>query len=285
MTHWSLAVHGGAYNDVREGPPEKQEPFLRTLLAQQSAALEKGASALDVVSATVAAMEDSGWFNAGKGAVATADGHVELDAAIMDGVSLKAGAVASIRQFKNPILGARCVLEHTRHVLLTGAGAEKFLRDQKLEEVAWNYYLHATPNHHVSGGGGDTIGAVARDQRGRLAVATSTGGLAGKMSGRVGDSPVIGAGTWADGRVAVSCTGTGEYFIRSAAASRLAMMMEYKNMPLKDAADVIIHQHIGHLGGSGGLIAVDAAGNIAMPFNSKGMVRGRATPGGIDITT
>ncbi len=277
MTQWALAVHGGAYGDVREGPADQQEPFLRELIRAQANALEHGASALDVVTATVTAMEDSGLFNAGKGAVTTAHGHVELDAAIMDGSNLNAGAVASIRDFKNPILGARAVMEHTKHVLLAGEGAEEFLRGCGLAEVNDTYYTHAIATGH------DTIGAVARDKDGKLAVATSTGGLSGKTSGRVGDSPVIGAGTWADGRVAVSCTGTGEYFIRSAAASRLAMMVEHQNRPLAEAAEDVIHQHIGKLGGHGGLIAVSAAGEIAMPFNSKGMVRGRATPGGIEV--
>ncbi len=285
MTNWALALHGGAYNDVREGPAEKQEPFLRTLLAQQAEALAAGASALDVVTATVAAMEDSGWFNAGKGAVATANGHVELDAGIMDGATLRAGAIASVRGVKNPILGARAVMERTPHVLLVGAGAETFLREQKLEEVPSDYHIHAhSAPKHASSAGGDTIGCVARDVHGRLAVATSTGGLAGKRAGRVGDSPVIGAGTWADARVAISCTGTGEFFIRTAAASRLAMLVEYHTTPLADAASTVIHQHVGPLGGSGGLIAVDGAGNIAMPFNSKGMVRGSATPRGIEVT-
>lgn len=276
--HWTLALHGGAYGDVREGPADQQKAFLHELLRAQAAALEHGTSALDVVIATVAAMEDSGLFNAGKGAVATAHGHVELDAAIMDGVTLKAGAVASIRDFKNPIHCARAVMEHTPHVLMVGTGAEEFLRGCGMEEVNDQYYTHATATGH------DTIGAVARDRDGRLAVATSTGGLSNKLSGRVGDSPVIGAGTWADANVAVSCTGTGEYFIRAAAASRLALLLEYNHTPLADAAKTVIHQHVAPLGGFGGLIAVDAAGNIAMPFNSKGMVRGSATPGGIEVT-
>jgi len=278
MTHWALALHGGAYGDTREGPADQQEPFLRELIRSQAQALEHGASALDVVTETVRAMEDSGLFNAGKGAVTTAHGHVELDASIMDGSTLKAGAIASIRDFRNPILGARAVMEHTKHVLLTGEGAEEFLRGCGLEEVNDTYYTHAIATGH------DTIGCVALGKDGKLAVATSTGGLSGKTSGRVGDSPVIGAGTWADGRVAVSCTGQGEYFIRSAAASRLAMMLEYQNRPLAEAAEDVIHQHVGKLGGKGGLIALNAAGEIAIPFNSKGMVRGSATPGGIFVT-
>jgi L-asparaginase/beta-aspartyl-peptidase (threonine type) len=166
---------------------------------------------------------------------------------------------------------------HTPHVLLAGDGAEEFLRARKLAEVDNRYYSHATATGH------DTIGAVARDMQGRLAVATSTGGLSGKRAGRVGDSPIIGAGTWADGNAAVSCTGQGEYFIRAAAASRVSALIEYGKLPLAEAASQVIAQ-VGTLGGSGGLIAVDVAGNIAMPFNSKGMVRGWAIPGSVHIT-
>lgn len=276
MTSWSLAVHGGAYNDVREGPADQQEAFLRELLRSQAQALTHGASALDVVTATISAMEDSGLFNAGKGAVTTTHGHAELDAGIMDGTTLNAGAVASIRDFKNPILCARAVMERTKHVLLVGEGAEAYLRREQFEEVGPTYYTHATAIGH------DTIGAVARDSEGRLAVATSTGGISGKLPGRVGDSPLIGAGTWADGEVAVSCTGTGEFFIRSAAASRLSSLVS-SGKSVAEAANAIIAQ-VGALGGTGGLIAVDKNGGVALPFNSKGMVRATAVPGKIEVT-
>lgn len=284
MSDWALALHGGAYNDVREGPADQQEAFLRALLPVQAAALQAGASALDVVTATVAAMEDSGWFNAGKGAVATAAGHVELDAGVMDGSTRRAGAIASIRHFRNPIHGARAVMEHSPHVLLVGAGAEQFLSERGLEEVTPDYHLHATASQNIASGAAcDTIGAVARDREGRLAVATSTGGLAGKRPGRVGDSPVIGAGTWADGHVAVSCTGTGEYFIRTHAAGNLAMLVTHQQLPLAQAAAQVMAE-VKALGGTGGLIAIDRNGNITQPFISKGMVRGVATPDGIDVT-
>lgn len=273
---WSLAVHGGAYNEVREGPADQQEPFLRELLRSQAQALGHGTSALDVVTATVSAMEDSGLFNAGKGAVTTTHGHAELDAGIMDGSTMKAGAVASIRDFKNPILCARGVMERTKHVLLVGEGAEAYLRGEKFEEVEPTYYTHATAIGH------DTIGAVARDSEGRLAVATSTGGISGKLPGRVGDSPVVGAGTWADKHIAVSCTGTGEYFIRTAAGSWLAFLVG-QGKPLAEAAEQVMAA-ITEMGGTGGLIAIDAAGNVTMPFISKGMVRGRAAPGILEVT-
>lgn len=272
---WSLAVHGGAYNETREGPADQQEAFLRELLRAQAQALGHGVCALDVVTATVAAMEDSGLFNAGKGAVTTAQGCVELDAGIMEGSTRKAGAVASIRDFKNPILCARAVMEQTPHVLLTGLGAEQFLRTQGLQTVNDTYYTHALASGH------DTIGAVARDRQGEMAVATSTGGIMGKMPGRVGDSPLIGSGTWADETVAISCTGKGEFFIRTAAASRLALAVA-QGIPLAEAATSVMAE-VGNIGGTGGLIAVNQAGEIAQPFISQGMVRGRATPEGIEV--
>jgi beta-aspartyl-peptidase (threonine type) len=248
---------------------------LRELLPLMGQKLENGIPALEVVVETIAAMEDSGHFNAGKGAVANTEGEIELDAALMDGSTARAGAAAAIRGFRNPIRCARAVME-TRHILLAGAGAERYLRQQKLEEVDGHYFLHHHRQAH------DTIGAVALDKAGRLAVATSTGGLSDKLPGRIGDSPLIGAGTYADGNVAVSCTGTGEYFIRISAAARLALRMEYGNEPLDKAAQAVI-EHITTLGGRGGLIALDREGNMAFPFNSRGMVRGWVTPGSWEV--
>jgi beta-aspartyl-peptidase (threonine type) len=237
-------------------------------------------------------MEDSPLFNAGKGSVLNHEGFVELDAAIMDGATHRAGAVAAVRRVKNPIDAARAVMERTTHVLLVGAGADAFAEEAGLKLEPPEYFIteerrkqweeviqaekrrsEAEPGRWKAQMG--TVGAVALDRRGNLAAGTSTGGLVGKKVGRVGDSPLIGAGTFADNATcAVSATGHGEFFIRYSVAHDVAAQMEYKKLSLKRAARLVVKEKLVRIGGEGGLIAIDRLGNIAMPFNSEGMYPG-----------
>jgi L-asparaginase/beta-aspartyl-peptidase (threonine type) len=252
------------------------------LLRQGADMLAGGATALDVVAAMVAALEESGLHIAGKGAAPNSAGQFELDASIMDGMTRKAGAVGALVGFRSPVTVARRVMEATPHVLLVGAGAASFAAGQGLEPVPdpANYYTPAT-NRKVAPGelAHGTVGAVARDVSGNLAAATSTGGVLGKMPGRLGDTPLIGAGTWADERVAVSCTGQGEYFMRAAAAADVSARMRYGGQSLAAAAaGALADMEV--QGGDGGLIAVDAYGNVSAPFVSEGMKRGIATSAG-----
>jgi beta-aspartyl-peptidase (threonine type) len=240
------------------------------------AILKGGGASLDAVAAAVIVMEDSPLFNAGRGACYNAEGKHELDAAIMDGATLRAGGVTCVQRIRNPILAARAVMEHTAHVLLAGPAAERFARKQGLA-LASQQYFHTARRlaalkknlrfHH------GTVGAVALDAAGNLAAATSTGGYTGKLPGRVGDSPLVGAGTYADNATcAVSGTGLGEAFIRANCAYDVAARMKYRREPLSRAATGALAQ-IARLGADGGLVAVDRRGNIAMPFNSEGMYR------------
>jgi beta-aspartyl-peptidase (threonine type) len=238
--------------------------------------LAKGNSSLDAVAAAVLVLEDSPLFNAGRGSAFNADGDIEMDASIMDGATLAAGAVAAVRRIRNPVLAARAVMENTRHVLLAGDSADRFARRHglKLERPGyfhtarrWNALKRNRKNYH------GTVGAVALDAEGNLAAATSTGGYTGKLPGRVGDSPLIGAGTYADNRAcAVSGTGLGEAFIRAAVAHDVCARMRYGGSSLTAAAAAAL-KNVAALGGDGGLIAVDRRGNVAMPFNSEGMFR------------
>jgi L-asparaginase/beta-aspartyl-peptidase (threonine type) len=282
MTIWALALHGGA-GPTRKRTYEPEEAHMAELLAQGAAALEGGAPALDVVQAMVAALEASGLHVAGRGASPNQDGVWELDAAIMDGATRRAGAVAALCGFTSPIGAARAVMEKTPHVLLVGAGASAFATAQQLEAVGDPnaYYTPATsrlvtPGELAHG----TVGAVARDTQGRLAAATSTGGLLHKMPGRVGDTPLIGAGTWADQRVGVSCTGQGELFIRANVAADVSARMVYARQSLHAAAAGALAD-MAALGGDGGLIAVSADGDVATPYVSEGMKRGIATSRGV----
>jgi beta-aspartyl-peptidase (threonine type) len=264
--------------------------------------LAKNGRALDAVETVVRILEDNPFFNAGKGAVFTHEGKIELDAAVMDGKNLAAGAVAGVTTIKNPITAARRVMEKSGHVLLIGKGAEAFAEEQKLEMVDPKYFytedrwkalqkllkedslkkeifidtarrsLKQQGNHDSKYG---TVGAVALDIQGNLAAATSTGGMSNKKFGRVGDVPIIGAGTYANNATcAVSCTGWGEYFIRLVMAKSVSDLVEYKNYSLQKAAEEMIMKKLPQLGGDGGLIAVDKKGNITMPFNTQGMYRG-----------
>ena len=290
---FSLAVHGGAGTLHAEAMTPGMEAAyrngLRAALLAGHAALARGGAALEAVTAAVMALEDDPLFNAGRGAVLTSDGRHEMDAAVMDGRTRAAGAVAGICGPRNPVLAARAVMERSEHVMLVGEGAAAFCRAQGLAFEDPEYFHTARRQdalrRELGRRRGDasgpvdasvrhgTVGAVARDAAGNLAAATSTGGMTAKLPGRVGDSPVFGAGTWAEGCCAVSATGHGETFIRFAAAHEVAARMRLAGQALERAAGEVVAE-LGRAGGDGGLIAVDAAGTVAMPFNSEGMYRG-----------
>jgi beta-aspartyl-peptidase (threonine type) len=284
----ALAVHGGAGVLSQENITVTREARylagLRNALEAGLRALQRGRSSLDAVEAAVKVLEDCPLFNAGKGAVLTIDGHIELDAAIMDGASCDAGAVASVRTIKNPVSAARAVMQQADHVLFACEGAERFARHAGLKMVAPEYFMTQERQKQWQKLRDDginrerkfgTVGAVALDSLGNLAAATSTGGMMNKGFGRVGDSPLIGAGTYADNRTcAVSCTGHGEYFIRYVAAYDVAARMDYAGHSLHAAANYMINQRMKAVGGEGGLIALDTKGNCALPFNTEGMFRG-----------
>jgi L-asparaginase/beta-aspartyl-peptidase (threonine type) len=278
---WALALHGGA-GAIAALLYQREEAHMGALLDQGAAMLARGQSALDVVTAMAEALEACGLHLAGKGSSPNANGVVELDASLMDGATRRAGAVASLRGFVSPVRVARGVMEKTPHVLLAGEGAVHFAQANGFEPVEdpLSYYTPAQSGLTEPAKLGGTIGAVARDISGRLAAATSTGGIQGKMPGRVGDTPIIGAGCWADERAAVSCTGHGEYFMRVNAAADVSARIAYAGASLADAANGVI-EDVRQLGGTGGLIAVDAHGNLATPFASQGMKRAWATSNGI----
>ncbi len=312
-----LVIHGGAGTILKsQMTPEKEKAYtdgLKEALEKGSAILQNGGSALDAVEASVKTLEDNPLFNAGKGAVFTNEGKNELDAAIMNGKTLEAGSVAGVKTIKNPVMAARAVMEKSPHVMMTGYGAEQFAKEQGIEIVDPSYFYTeerwkglqrakqedsiqlqkkdtVKPAHAFSeffyspsgvGGKYGTVGAVALDQQGNLAAATSTGGMTNKKFGRVGDAPIIGAGTYANNKtVAISGTGWGEYFIRLVMAKTISDMMEFGKIKLKVAADEMIMKRLPALGGDGGLIAVDKDGNIALPFCTEGMYRGYIKEGG-----
>jgi beta-aspartyl-peptidase (threonine type) len=263
----AIAIHGGA-GALRRSGTKAESAALERALDAGHAILKKGGASLDAVMAAVVVLEDWGLFNAGRGAVRGADGGHELDAGVMEGATLRAGAVAAVRRIKNPVLAAREVMRHTKHVMLVGAGAERFARGRGLVMASPGYF-RSNPAHQRG-----TVGAVALDRDANLAAATSTGGITGKLSGRVGDSPIVGAGVYANNAsCAVSGTGDGELFIRAVIAFNVAARMQYRGEPLSRAAAAALAQ-VARLGGAGGLVAVDRRGNIAMPFNSRGMYRG-----------
>lgn len=330
MNKIALAIHGGAGTILRsQMTPELEREYrgaLENALRAGYAILESGGSSLDAVEASVIVLEDSPLFNAGRGSVFTHEGEQEMDASIMDGSTLKAGAVAFVKNIRNPIRLARLVMEKTEHVLLAGEGANQFAEQLGIETEPDEYFFtehrwlqlqeamaagrvqldHSAiadrgsriadsnssdrtaeqesedlgpdenPRSAIRNPQLGTVGAVACDSRGRLAAATSTGGMTNKKFGRVGDTPIIGAGNYADETVAVSCTGHGEYFMLASTAYDVAARMKYKGLSLEAAARETI-EHLTSIQGEGGLIAVDSQGNVTLPFNSEGMYRGWAT--------
>lgn len=299
-----LAVHGGAGTILKSTmTPEKEAAYhrgLATALKAGHAVMAAGGDALEAVTAAVCALEDEPLFNAGRGAVYTSAGKQEMDAAVMDGRTRAAGAVAGVFGPRNPIRLARAVMEQTEHVLLIGDGALDLARraglpfenaDYFFTEARWNA-LQETLRQQAAGSQDDdpsrkhgTVGAVARDAKGNLAAATSTGGMTAKLPGRVGDSPIIGAGTFADNATcAVSATGHGEIFIRYAAAHEISARMRHAGQSLDAAADHVVMQDLALNGGSGGLIAIGADGSVSLPFNSEGMYRGVIRADGVAFT-
>ena len=294
MNNFSIAIHGGAGTLVKGMmTPEKELQYktaLKTALDKGYKLLANGKSALDAVEEAVKILEDCPLFNAGKGSVFTAKGTHEMDASIMDGKTLKAGAVSLVTGIKNPVCLAKDVMEKSEHVFLAGEGAMRFAKehDYKIESPEYFYdefryqqwqdikgsdsfqLDHSIKKDSKFG----TVGAVACDQNGNIAAATSTGGMTNKKWGRVGDSPMIGAGNYANNKTcAVSCTGSGEFFIRGVVAYDVSCLMEHKGLSLEEASNKVINKRILEINGDGGLIAVDSKGNIAMPFNTEGMYR------------
>ena len=283
VPEYVIAIHGGAGTLSRERITEEQEKeYLNKLdeaLSAGEAVLNNGGTSIHAVRTAIMIMEDSPLFNAGKGAVFTNRKRVELDASVMEGKTLNAGAIAGVTDIKNPILGAIAVMENSPHVMFAGDGASQFAREQGLEIVD-NSYFHTQRRlddviRQIERDINGTVGAVALDREGNLAAGTSTGGMSNKRYGRIGDSPVIGAGTYANNRTcAVSATGHGEYFIRWVVAYDISALMEYREMTLEDAANEVIGNKLVEAGATGGVVAVDRYGNVAMPFNTAGMYRG-----------
>lgn len=282
---FGLVIHGGAGTILKKNmTPEKEAAYIEKLNEALSAGykiLESGGASLDAVNAAINILEDSPLFNAGKGAVLTEKGEAELDASIMDGKTLAAGAVAGVKHIKNPINLARLVMERSPHVMMIGEGAEEFAKQNNYElvenkyfitEERWQQYLKIKEAQDKKHG---TVGCVALDKNGNLAAGTSTGGMMMKKFGRVGDAPIIGAGTYANNNTcAVSATGHGEYFIRLGVARDISSLIEYKNYSLDQAANEVINVKLTKLGGTGGVIAIDKNGNISLPFSTEGMFRG-----------
>jgi len=306
-----MVIHGGAGTILKSTmTPEKEKAYraaLASALQKGYTALKAGKPSLDAVEAAIHVLEDSPLFNAGKGAVFTHDGRNEMDASIMNGKTLEAGAVAGVTTVRNPISAARAVMERSEHVMMVGQGAEKFAKEAGLTIVDPSYFrteerwqglqkaikedstksvldhgskkavLLGIKNRDNKFG---TVGAVALDKDGNLAAGTSTGGMTNKKYGRVGDAPIIGAGTYANNTTAgISCTGWGEFYIRSVVAHDISALMEYKGLSVAEASKLVMDK-VGKLGGDGGVIALDRKGNVAMPFNTEGMYRGTVTDDG-----
>jgi L-asparaginase / beta-aspartyl-peptidase len=313
-TGFGMVIHGGAGTITRATMTAEMETQYRAALEQALQAghriLEQGGTSLDAVEAAVRVLEDAPLFNAGRGAVFTSEGRNELDAAIMDGRTLQAGAIAGVTRVRNPISLARLVMERSPHVMMIREGAEVFGGEHDVEMVEPSYFftenrwnalrraleaegrpmparpagtagqLDALIHDHIDDRKFGTVGAVALDRHGNLAAATSTGGMTNKRFGRVGDVPIIGGGTYANPRCAVSATGHGEFFIRNVVAYDICARMEYLDIPLERAAHDVVMGRLVEQGGDGGIIAMDAQGNYTMPFNSAGMYRGYIGPDG-----
>ncbi len=301
----AIAIHGGAGTILRSKMTEEKErdyrEALETALDAGYLVLDQGGTSLDAVEKAVNALENCPLFNAGKGSVFNAKGQHEMDASIMDGHTLHAGAVAAVRNFKNPITLAHKVLVHSDHVLLVGEGAMEFAKPFDLE-IETDEYFHVDHRYaqwqKIKGSDSfqldhakedkkylGTVGAVALDKHGNLAAATSTGGMTNKKFGRIGDSPLIGLGNYANNKTcAVSCTGSGEYLMRGVTAYDISCLMEYKGLSLDEAAKESVMNRLLALGGDGGVIAIDVKGNISMPFNCEGMYRGMRNSGGKEIS-
>jgi beta-aspartyl-peptidase (threonine type) len=294
MKKFAIAVHGGAGTILRTVLTPALEADYRMALQDAVLSAErilrKNGPALEAVEHAVRTLEDNPLFNAGKGSVFTHEGRHEMDASIMDGSSLKAGAVSGVQNIRNPVSLARTIMDHSEHVFLSGSGAVSFAKRMNLEfmpdeyffvQMRYDQFLQAKASDSIildhtlqSEKKFGTVGAVALDRQGHLAAATSTGGMTNKKHGRIGDTPVIGAGTYANNATcAVSCTGHGEYFIRSVVAYDISCLMEYKGLSLKEACETVVQDKLIQLGGQGGLIAIDHKGHIEMAFNSEGMYR------------
>jgi len=289
-----LAVHGGAGTMPRAELSAEREAAVRADLTRAlragHAVIAQGGSSLDAVTRAIVVLEDSPYFNAGKGAVFNHDGVNELDASIMDGATRRAGAVAGLHRIRNPVLLARAVMEKSPHVMMAGEGAEAFAKSIGFEfvdpayfrtEERWQQLQKALAAEQAQASATlpatayfGTVGAVARDAKGQLAAATSTGGMTNKRWGRIGDAPVIGAGTYASAQCAVSATGWGEFYIRAAVAHDICARMAYRGDSVRAAAEEVVLKVVPALGGDGGVIALDASGRVAMPFNTEGMYRG-----------
>jgi L-asparaginase / beta-aspartyl-peptidase len=300
---FGLAIHGGAgtllRSEITADRDREIRDGLREALARGKTILESGGQALDAVEAAVVALEECPFFNAGRGAVLNREGEVELDASIMDGRDRRAGAVACIRGIRNPVRLARLVMEHSGHVLLVGRGAEAYAAEHGLETAPMEHFITERRlrewerfRHTFDQPGGPTlesakfgtVGAVALDRHGNLAAATSTGGLTGKRPGRAGDTPIVGAGVYAQNQTcAVSCTGHGEAFTRTVAAREVAALMQHRGLGLAEAARRVVFEELPAIGGQGGLIAIDRRGRISLPFNTPGMYRGYLGPVGEPI--
>lgn len=298
MSNYAIAIHGGAGTILRSTmTPEKEAEYKQALadaINAGEAVLKANGSALDAVEAAIVSLENNPLFNAGKGAVFTNMGKNEMDASLMDGKDLRAGAVAGVQNIKNPIKLSRAVMDQSEHVMLAGLGAMEFAEKVGVEFADDDYFFvpmrfeqlqkakesdtmildHTEDDFENGEKKFGTVGCVALDVNGNIAAGTSTGGMTNKKYGRVGDSPVIGSGTYANNKTcAISCTGHGEFFIRAVVAYDVSCLMEYKGLSLKEACDIVVKDKLVKLGGEGGLIALDAQGNIELPFNSEGMYR------------
>ncbi len=285
INNYAIVIHGGAGTVIRENTPKelqkKYEDKLKEALEVGYSILENGGNSIDAVEKTIKILEDSELFNAGKGSVLTNDEIVEMDASIMTGNDLNAGAVATLKTIKNPISAARAVLEKSEHVFLSGKGAENFAVYNGLETVTNSYFI--TENQlkqikKIKENKYGTVGCVALDKSGNITAGTSTGGMMNKKWNRIGDVPVIGAGTYANNKTCgISATGWGEYFIRNVVAYDISAMMEYQNKTMEEAAKISIFEKVGKMGATGGVIGIDKSGKVMMEFNSPGMYRGYKT--------